>query len=200
MGDGAGIGVGFGLSVPTSHPILLAIHNHSPVRCCSAVRLTAGWMSCFRLTFKPRETWVTRFKPDGVFIPCILFKLFDFEHIDTSLKDKLSFRSHSVCDVAFLTVWCKYTGGVAPVEWSYSAPFKWPILNFPPAVCYIVFKILICFNAWILLSTPKCLTKGSSCRAQSCIKPVNTVSSSFSCISNALFRCFGTTCKASTHK
>lgn len=55
--DGGGVGVSFSLSLPTSDAIVLSV--------------TAGWMSCFRLTFKPRETRVTRFKPDGVFIPCI---------------------------------------------------------------------------------------------------------------------------------
>lgn len=78
--------------------LVLAVHcqlhahfcwHYTPLFSHSVVRVTAGWTSCFRLTFKPRETWVTRFKPDGVFIPYILFKLFDFEHIDTGLKEKL---------------------------------------------------------------------------------------------------------------
>lgn len=54
LGDG-GIGVFFNPSLPTSLSFSLALHNHSPVRCHSVVRVTAGWMSCFRLTFKPRE-------------------------------------------------------------------------------------------------------------------------------------------------
>lgn len=70
-----------------------ALHNHSPVIGCAVVRVTAGQMSCFRLTFKPREARVTRFKPDGVFIPYIPFKLFDYKHIETYLKEKLSFKS-----------------------------------------------------------------------------------------------------------
>lgn len=81
-------------------PFSLALHNHSPVRCYSVVRVTAGWMSCFTLTFKPAETRVTRFKPDGVFIPYILFKLYDFDHVDKSLKENL----HECID-------CKYYMG-----------------------------------------------------------------------------------------
>lgn len=78
-----------------------ALHNHSPVRGCAVVRVTAGWMSCFRLTFKPREARVTRFKPDGVFIPYISFKLFDYKHIESYLKERLSFKSHLVFLIVF---------------------------------------------------------------------------------------------------
>ena len=73
-----------------------ALHNHSPIKGCAVVRVTAGWMSCFGLTFKPREARVTRFKPDGVFIPYIPFKLFDYKHTVTYLKERLSFKSHLV--------------------------------------------------------------------------------------------------------